>query len=248
MNKILFLIVFISTMLLGSTKKIIEFKSLDNTVIVADLYLLDEDVNRPMIVLFHQAGWSRGEYNEIAPRLNKLGYSCMAVDLRSGGEVNDVKNQTHLNAKKSNKKTGYLNSRIDMIASFQKARIYSNKLIGWGSSYSASLLIKTVGEKPRYTKAILAFSPGEYFEKFGKSNDYISSSAKKLKIPIFITSSKFEKNSWQNIYNSIDKKYFKFFIPKSDGNHGSRALWSKFEDSDKYWDNVENFLKKLNLK
>ena len=52
------------------------------------------------IVLFHQAGWSRGEYREIAPALVKAGYRVMAVDQRSGRAVNGVTNETHQRAVK----------------------------------------------------------------------------------------------------------------------------------------------------
>ena len=36
------------------------------------------------IVMFHQAGWSRGEYREIAPKLVAKGYRVLAVDQRAG--------------------------------------------------------------------------------------------------------------------------------------------------------------------
>jgi len=248
MKKVLFFLLLLSTLIYATTKTTIQFKSLDNVMVAADLYLIDNDINRPMIVLFHQANWSRGEYIEIAPKLNKLGFNCMAVDLRSGDKINGIQNQTYLNAKKSYKKTNHLNSRIDMIASFQEARSYSNKLIGWGSSYSASILLKTIGEKPRYAKAILAFSPGEYFKRVGKPDDYIQKSASKLKIPVFITSSKSEKNSWTNIYEAINSKYRKSFIPTTEGNHGSRVLWSESSNNKAYWNEVESFLRSLQLK
>jgi len=56
----------------------------DDIKIITDSYIISEDPKTPVIVLFHQAGWSRGEYLEIAPKLNHLGFNCVAVDLRSG--------------------------------------------------------------------------------------------------------------------------------------------------------------------
>lgn len=70
--------------------KTITFPSKDGLTLTADLYIM-HDKSAPFIVLFHQARWSRGEYEEIAPRLNMMGFNCMAVDLRSGGQVNGVK-------------------------------------------------------------------------------------------------------------------------------------------------------------
>ena len=62
---------------------------------VADLYRQSLGADAPLIVLCHQAGGSRGEYREIAPRLNKLGYQCLAIDQRAGGQVKGVVNETY---------------------------------------------------------------------------------------------------------------------------------------------------------
>lgn len=247
MKKILLIILVLSSFLFASNKKTVVFKSLDNLLVTADLYLIDEDKNRPFIILFHQAKSSRGEYNEIAIRLNQLGYNCMAVDLRAGKISNGVINETHVQAVETYKKTSYLKARLDIIAALNYAGQYSMKLITWGSSYSASLILKTVGEKPRYSKAILAFSPGEYFGKFGKSDNYIALSAKKLKIPVFITSAGDEKLNWIKIYNAVPNTYRTAYLPTTKGHHGSSALWSKYDDSEGYWTAVEKFLKSLNL-
>lgn len=40
-----------------------------------------------MILLFHQAGSSKAEYATISPRLVAAGYSALAIDQRSGGEL-----------------------------------------------------------------------------------------------------------------------------------------------------------------
>ena len=66
----------------------IRFDASDGVSITADLYLAHADLNKPLIVLCHQAGWSRGEYREIAPKLNALGFNCIAIDQRSGGSIN----------------------------------------------------------------------------------------------------------------------------------------------------------------
>jgi len=247
MNRIIIFVFLLSSLAIAANIKTVEFKSLDNLTLRADLYMIDEDEDRPFIVLYHQAQSSRGEYNKIALKLNSLGFNCMAVDLRSGKISNNIKNESYLNAVKSHKKTSYLKARMDIVAALHYARQYSTKLIAWGSSYSASLILKTIGEKPRYAKAILAFSPGEYFSKFSKPNDYISSSAKKLKVPVFITSKRDEINNWKNIYDSIDEKYRVKFIPKANGHHGSSALWPKYSSSSEYWIAVENFLNSLKL-
>ncbi len=241
---VLFLAVFV-LFLHANVKKTIEFKSLDNVTITADLYIGNLNKKTPFIVLFHQAGWSRGEYDEIALKLNDLGFNCMAVDLRSGGSVRGVINLTKLDAVKKGKKTTYIDAMQDIKASLLYARKHFAKgeLIAWGSSYSAALIIKIVGDENNLADKVISFSPGEYFTKFNKAPDWIKQSAKKLRVPIFITSAKNEAKYWRPIYDVISSSK-SYYLPKnSNGHHGSRSLWSKYSDSAGYWQAVRGFLR-----
>jgi len=87
-------------------QKAVTFTAKDGLLVTADLY--ESDASYPYLLLFHQAGSSRGEFREIAPRLTKLGYNCLAVDLRAGNENNFVVNQTSLRAKEQKMHTTYL--------------------------------------------------------------------------------------------------------------------------------------------
>ena len=224
----------------------VTFKSEDGVDVVADLYIIHPDTV-PFIILFHQAGWSRGEYLEIAPQLNNLGYNCMAVDQRSGKGVNNVENETFVSARKLMKETKYSDALPDIAAAVKHAKTYlaKGKLIIWGSSYSSSLVLKFTGDNPDIIDGVLAFSPGEYFKSMGKPADWIASSAAGITCPSFITSSRSEKNSWWNINAAIATETKTYFLPESMGNHGSRALWSKFPDHRAYWDAVIPFLKQF---
>ena len=134
-----------------SNFKQIEFKSIDDLEITADLYMKFEDKSKPFIVLCHQAGWSRGEYREIAPKLNDLGFNCMAIDQRSGKTVNGVKNETAARAKAERKEHSYADAEQDILAAvkYAKANFADGKLLLWGSSYSSSLVLHVTGETPR---------------------------------------------------------------------------------------------------
>ena len=227
-------------------KSQITFPSGDGLTLTADLYM-PHDKSAPFIVLFHQARWSRGEYIEIAPRLNMLGYNCMAVDLRSGGEVNGVKNLSTIEAEKAMKPTQYVDAYQDIDAAMKYAKQYfaEGKLIIWGSSYSSALTLRFAGDNNDIIDGTLAFSPGEYFKSQGKPANYITEGAGKITKPVFITSARGEKNSWWKIYEAIPGDQKQYFLPESAGNHGSRALWNKFGDSRKYWGAVEEFLKTI---
>lgn len=216
----------------------------DGIEIIADTYMIDENPSTPIIVLYHQAGWSRGEYLEIAPKLNQLGFNCIAVDLRSGESVNEVTNQTAQHALETNKKIRYIDALPDILSSLQfiNSQHPEASIIAWGSSYSAALVLHVAGTYPELVDGVLSFAPGEYFAKQGKSRNWIRNTATGINVPVFITSAKNEKNNWASIYNAIESDKKISFLPQTDGNHGSRALWEQFPDSDQYWQAVTAFL------
>lgn len=242
MKKILIIGLLFASFPLAAQKKI-TFKSADGLEVTADLYVSNPE-NSPFIILFHQAKWSRGEYKEIAPKLNKLGFNCMAVDQRSGETVNDVPNETYKRAVDKGLPTNYIDALGDMNAAINYVKSkYSNagSLIIWGSSYSSALVLHIASER-KDISGVLAFSPGEYFEDQGKPKDWITKGAKKIAVPTFITSAKLEKKQWWDIAAQIPEQNRAYFLPTKLGKHGSRALWSKFSDSPEYWKAVKDFL------
>lgn len=241
----LFLLFVVTTCVANAQQKI-TFLAPDAVQITADEYIT-QPKESPIIILFHQAGWSRGEYLEIAPKLNKLGYNCIAIDQRSGEKIKGINNQTFLDAKSKNKGTTFIDAEIDMNAAIdyvKKTYPKAAKTIVWGSSYSAALALKIAGER-NDIDAVMAFAPGEYFKRFGKPEDYITQQAQHIQIPVFITSAKAEKENWWNIFEKIPSKNKHYFLPETDGQHGSRALWEKFPDNKAYWEAVTNFLKTI---
>ena len=225
-----------------NAQKTVHFTASDGVKITADLYMIS-NTNAPFIILYHQAGYSRGEYRSIAPKLNELGFNCMAVDQRSGKEVNGVINETHLAALKLNKPTEYVDAIPDVEAAYQyvKLGIKPNKIIIWGSSYSAALVFFLGSAHYDNIGGILAFSPGEYFKIDGKE---IKSFATKVKSPVFISSAKSEYEQWKGIYNAV-KKNKSSFLPQTKGKHGSKALWKDNNSHESYWAAVKSFLLKI---
>ena len=241
--KSIFLILVLSFTVSIFGQKTIIFKAKDDLEVTADLYLTD-DAKAPMIVLFHQAGWSRGEYKEIAPKLNKLGFNCLAVDQRSGGEINDVSNETFKKAEGKGLSTNYVDAIPDMNAAIDYVKANykeASKTLIWGSSYSAGLVLKIAAER-NDIDGVLSFSPGEYYSKQGKPKDWIKSTAKNITVPTFITSAKLEQKSWWDIAAEIPEENRAYFLPTKLGKHGSRASWERFSDSAEYWKAVEEFL------
>jgi len=227
-------------------KEKITFPSKDGLQITADTYIKHKNPQTPLIVLFHQAWWSRGEYIEIAPRLNEFGFNCLAVDLRSGSAVNGITNETAEKAEQAGKSTTYLDALPDIKSALIYARqnFGKGKVIAWGSSYSAALVLKVAGDNPELTDGVLSFAPGEYFASYGKPATWIQDAVKKIQCPVFITSAKAEKDGWSAIFSAISSKKKVSYIPTTKGNHGSRALWKQYQDSEGYWKAVEDFLDK----
>lgn len=214
--------------------------SADGIELKAEFYKTECN-EKPLILLFHQARYSRGEYREIAPRLNALGFCCLAIDQRSGNEVNGVVNESHKQAVEKGLKTEYVDALPDLKATLdyvKEKNFAPNGVILIGSSYSASLIFILASEYAEQVKGLIAFSPGEYFKHKDKQ---ISEYAKNVNAPVFITSSATEKENWEAIYDSLQTEK-DYFLPDFEGYHGAKALWDENEGNEKYWEKLKVFL------
>jgi dienelactone hydrolase len=212
------------------SQRTITFPSLDKLPITADLY--ESKDTYPFILLFHQAGYSRGEFKETAVKFAKFGYNCLAVDLRSGNEINFVKNKTAEAASEKNLPTNYLDAVQDMQSAVDYVSKISEKpIVVLGSSYSASLCLM-IALKNKNIKAVIAFSPGEYFEK----KNLVADTVKELSIPVFAASSVSEYPYMTELFLKMNKNNLTLFKPsKGKGVHGAKALWENNDASNEYW-------------
>jgi len=226
-----------------SAKKTITFKSTDGLLITGDLYH-SSDKDAPYIILYHQARYSRGEYLEIAPKLNAMGFNCLAVDQRSGDAVNGVNNETHKRAIEEGLATKYPDALPDIDATFLHVtkKLKASKVIVWGSSYSAAMVFVLGSKYKAQISGILAFSPGEYFKIDDKT---ISDYAKNIDYPVLITSAKSEEQYWQPIYEKLNTNNKYFYLPEDEGFHGSKALWEENAGYELYWEAVNKFLEQI---
>lgn len=219
-----------STMAVAET---VRFTASDGVEVTADF-------NKPagaystVLVLFHMAGASRGEYRDIATRLNQMGYGTLAVDQRSGGAFNGVKNETVAHAGGS---TGYLDAIPDLLAASDWARRSSGatNVGALGSSYSAGLVLVLAAREPGFADAVMSFSPGEYYG----SADYVSQELSSIQVPVFLTSAHNETGQWKPFEEQI-KSPVTGFIPQGNGRHGASSLVS--DDQEEYWVALTRFL------
>ena len=199
---------------------------------------------RAIILLFHQAGSSKDEYATIAPRLVDMGYSALAIDQRAGGSMYGA-NETVQQMPK-----GWANSMEDaaqdLEGALRWAEPFGKPIILWGSSYSASLVIPLANTYPDEVKAVLAFSPGEYFS----DKHRIGRAAGALTVPIFITSASKpdEEAKAKAIADAVPDHLATLYVPAA-GVHGSSTLIAaKDPDGAKAnWAAVTAFLGKLSL-
>lgn len=213
--------------------------SKDGLKITADLYEVDKAIG--FILLCHRSHYNRAEYRETAPRLNELGYSCLAIDQRSGMKVFGETNETKDRAKAKGLPTGYLDAKPDIEAAIDYAYALNDEkqIILFGSSYSASLalLISTQNDK---VKATIAYSPGEYLKGINLSNEI-----KGIKRLTYATSPKVEIKQVTDVMKNVNPKFIEHFKPTVDGFHGSKTLWKSVSGHDTYWSSLEKFLKKV---
>ncbi|PLX15468.1 MAG: hypothetical protein C0597_08940 [Marinilabiliales bacterium] len=237
----LFLVaVFIfSVIALHAQEKVI-FIAEDGLKITADLYEIDQD--KPFIILLHQEGSSRGEYKQTANKFLKFGYNCLAVDLRSGGEVNFIQNHTALLAVQQGYSADYLSSSKDLEAAIRWAKERSGKpVVLLGSSFSASLSLIIAKQNPD-VKAVIAFSPGEFFTPELK----IQSSINDLNKPIFVASSHRESPYIDTLLTAVPDEFKTTYAPNDGGEHGSKSLWKSNPNNQEYWLALTMFFSKIN--
>ena len=218
----------------------VSFQAADGLEITADLYELNE--TNPYVLLFHQHGSSRGEFHEIAGRLTKFGYNCLAVDMRSGDEESYVRNETAQKAKEQAIANDLIDCKKDIEAAIEYAHEKSGKnVVLFGSSFSASLSL-IIGKDHPNVEAVIAFSPGEFFPSEFKVNELLDNYTK----PIFAAGMKREESYLMDILARVPDEKKTIFVPETgQGEYGAKALWESNSSSFEYWLSLLVFFKSI---
>lgn len=235
-----FFLVFVLSAFNGITKNTVSFFSADKLQITADEYVIDQE--NPYILLFHQQGSSRGEFSTIARKLCKMDYNCLAVDIRNGGSDNRVSNETVKRCRESHCSTGLTDVEGDIRSAIDYAFEKSNKpVILFGSVANGSLCLKIARENDN-VRAVIAFSPGEYFLPELNIRETISD----LRKPTFVSSSLADIPYVKEIVSGVSEEYLEVFEPQmGEGERGSHSLSSENENNSEYWLALLLFFKDL---
>jgi pimeloyl-ACP methyl ester carboxylesterase len=195
------------------------FFAADSSRVNGDLYINNNRL--PFIILCHQEGLDRSAYHEVAPRLMHLNYNCLAIDLRS---------------------VTSLDATADIKAAMQYVRNFSTQpVILFGSSWSASLCLIVAAEDPS-VKAIVALSPGEFFQP----RIAISREVKKLHQQVFVTATQVDYPYLKTMLSGMPADLVTWFKPeKGKGSRGLQALYPSDPASSEYWFALMMFFKGL---
>ncbi|MBQ1497447.1 alpha/beta hydrolase [Sphingomonas sp. NPDC092331] len=195
---------------------------------------------KALILLFHQAGSGKDEYATIAPRLATWGYSSLRIDQRAGGDLFGG----NATVKALGRSTSYYQAKPDLVAALAWAKDRKLPVILWGSSYSASLVFLLAADYPDQVKAVMAFSPGEYFD----NKTMVRTAAANVKAPVFATSAQDgrEIDAVRDILAAVPGQKEQF-VPKQGGAHGSSTLLraKNPEGAEPAWTAVIAFLQKV---
>lgn len=220
-------------------KSQVDFYSSDSLLISADHYFSSND--NPYIILFHREGSSRGEFEAIADRFVKMGYNCLAVDMRNGDSFGFINNKTAARAK--NQSIDYkTKAELDIIAAIDYVtHISSESIILLGSSYSATLCLKVAGGNESIM-AVMAFSPGDFLVPVTTLKELLGF----IDIPVFIACNQSEYPYLQEATEGIvDERITLVKPPENAENRGIGLLSDNNPVSDIYWLSVLVFIKSL---
>ena len=217
----------------------VTFEATDGLLVRADLYESRE--RRGCLVLCHRSHFNRGEYAEVAPRLQQRGYCCLAIDQRSGMNVLGYVNETYSRAKAGRFATGYLAARPDIEAAIQHALVRDRQvpIVLVGSSYSAALAL-VIASRSSAVKAVAAFSPGEYLKGV-----VVSAVVAGLEVPTFVTGARKEIPDIKRMMRAVSRDVMTLHTPRVEGAHGARCLWERTAGSEGHWTAFTGFLDRV---
>lgn len=240
------LILFLITVLLVGTafvpvnKEVVTFFSSDSLQITANDYFISDTL--PYVILIHEQGSSRGEFDPIINRFQKMNYNCLSVDLRNGGNSNYIANETAKRCRVQALDNSYANVEEDIKASIEFAFNKSElPIILVGSGANGALALKVTKDHNLVIGAI-ALSPGEYFSPGLNIETEITGIEK----PLLLTATKTEFPYVNQLVSGVEETYKTVYAPEeSDGARGVKALLPESPSSGDYWLSILLFIKDL---
>lgn len=239
MRQLLSFIIGLVLLTTGATaERLITLTASDGVSVAASLTAATGPA-RATVLLFHQAGSNRFEYETIAPRLAALGFDVIATDQRSGGDRYGHANETVASLGRSASYDEALRD-LEAAVAYARAAAPGRRIVVWGSSYSAALVFLLAERFGKEVSAVLAFSPGEYLQRSS-----VAAAAVHVNVPIFVTSASDdgEIDAAKAILAASPSAVKTQFVPVA-GVHGASTLRddSNPDGAAAAWTAVEAFL------
>ena len=133
----------------------------DGVTVHGERYFGNLAADAPLILLFHQGGGDgRGEYAPLATWLNAEGFRAIAWDQRRGGSRFSMSNRTVAGLSEG-AEYSYCDAYPDLEAALDYVLEHrlADRVVAWGSSYSATLVMRLAAENPGTVSGVLSFSP-----------------------------------------------------------------------------------------
>jgi len=217
MRVIPFLFAFCTYCYTGISQETVFITAADNSKVKADLYMQNNRL--PFILLFHERENS-DEYSRLSSRFLNLNYNCLSVTVRNSG-------------------TRVACMDIEAAIAFSK-KIIDSPVILLGSTRCASLcLLSARGNND--VRAVIALSPGEYFQPAIKISDEI----KNIEQQVFVAATPGEFPYVKQMFTAGRENITLFRPEKNTGFHGSAVLGDLNPSYSEYWFALMMFFKKL---
>lgn len=142
----------------GDGVEVVRIPSPDGPGLVTDVHAVEGA--RTTLVLYHQGdGSARGEYGFLVPELTARGYNVVLPDLWMGGDVFHLPNRTE-DAHPRPESYGYCDAmtQVKTVRSWAAERFPGTRLVTWGSSYTAALVLLDAADDPTRLAAVISFS------------------------------------------------------------------------------------------
>ncbi len=130
----------------------------------------EEDLAAPVVMLLHQAGSNLAEYDSVVPRLNALGWACLATDARGGGRA---WGRGNLTVDAAGARGGGEEASRDFAGAVRwlRDRGCTGPLAAIGSSYSAGRVYLLLADHPDEFACGVAYSGGRRFAQPGPDGE-----------------------------------------------------------------------------
>lgn len=219
MKLYVFLLALSSLIITCNAQETVFISASGNAGINAQLFL--QNNSRPFILLFHERD-NTEEYAILSSRFMNLNYNCLSVVIKNSG------NQPAVN---------------DILSAIAYARKICNKpVILFGSGRLASLCLLSA-RKNNNVKAVIALSPGEYFQPGISIRDAVNDISQQ----VFVCSSEKELPYIKEMFfKEGTRSNITLFKPeKSATLHGSAVLDESNPSGSEYWFALMMFFKNL---